>query len=58
MVHEVLTAGAVFGALFVGWVGGMLTFKRSQMWCPDHGVELRCPECGPARRNASAGTPR
>ena len=36
---------ALVGALLMGWVAGMCTFKRSQRWCPVHGVTLLCLEC-------------
>jgi hypothetical protein len=38
---------AVLTAL-LGFVAGMLTFKRSQRWCPRCGIALRCLECARA----------
>jgi hypothetical protein len=40
-----LSGGAVFGALFLGWIAGMLTFKRSLTWCRVCGSTLTCPDC-------------
>jgi hypothetical protein len=41
----------------IGWLAGMLTFKRSTRWCPVHGVTLMCAHC--ERRDAPfLGQPR
>jgi hypothetical protein len=37
--------GAMLGALIVGWLSGMVTFKRSQSWCPACGSRLSCADC-------------
>jgi hypothetical protein len=29
----------------LGWVAGMLTFRRSLRWCAACGRMLRCPDC-------------
>ncbi len=33
------------GALAIGFLAGMVTFKRSLRWCPIDGSTLRCPAC-------------
>ena len=38
-------APAVVAALVVGFLAGLLTFKRSLRWCPQCGETLRCPYC-------------
>lgn len=30
-------------ALTIGWLGGVLTFRVTQRWCPVCGVSLVCP---------------
>jgi hypothetical protein len=30
-------------ALTIGWLGGVLTFRVTQRWCPVCGVSLTCP---------------
>jgi hypothetical protein len=47
----VLSVGALLGVGFLGWVAGIFTLKRSQLWCPKHGLNLVCPDC------ASLGLP-
>jgi hypothetical protein len=32
-------------ALLVGWLAGMLTFKRSEHWCRACGTRLTCAAC-------------
>jgi len=39
----VVVAAAV--ALVVGFVAGFLLRKRSAVWCPDCGAQLRCIPC-------------
>jgi hypothetical protein len=39
-------------ALLVGFLAGLLTFKRSLRWCRTCGLVLRCPECGGRRSSA------
>jgi hypothetical protein len=29
----------------LGWLAGMLTFRRSHRWCPRCGQTLRCTAC-------------
>lgn len=36
---------AVLAALIVGFLAGLLTFKRSEQWCPHHGITRVCPHC-------------
>jgi hypothetical protein len=33
------------GTAVLGWVTGMVTFRRSLRWCRHCGRVLRCPEC-------------
>lgn len=40
---------AVVGALLVGFVAGLLTFRLKQQWCPMCGETLRCTN--PAHRS-------
>jgi hypothetical protein len=39
-----VVVAAVLG-LLVGWVAGMWTRKRSNLWCPVDGEKLTCPRC-------------
>jgi len=32
-------------ALPLGWLAGLLTFRRTLKWCPDCGAGLKCPSC-------------
>ena len=34
-------------ALIVGFLTGLLTFKRSEQWCTECGETKRCPKCIP-----------
>jgi predicted RNA-binding protein with PUA domain len=36
-------------ALLLGFLAGLLTFKRTLRWCRTCGLVLRCPECGGRR---------
>lgn len=38
-------AAAVIAALVVGWLAGMMTFKRSEQWCTRHGTTKTCSQC-------------
>jgi hypothetical protein len=38
-------AFAVVAALLVGFLAGLMTFKRSARWCPVCGSTLRCTQC-------------
>jgi hypothetical protein len=40
-----LSLGVVPAALLLGYLAGLLTFKRSNRWCPACGANLRCPTC-------------
>lgn len=42
MLALIVTAAA---ALVLGFVTGLLTFKRSTGWCSECGAILRCTEC-------------
>lgn len=46
MIASVL---AVIASLVIGWLAGMLTFRRAQRWCTTCGLSLTCPECDDAR---------
>lgn len=35
----------IFGALFIGFVAGLLAFKVKLRWCPACGAALRCAAC-------------
>lgn len=34
----------------LGFLAGMLTFRRSQRWCPECGALLTCPDCAAVHR--------
>jgi hypothetical protein len=36
---------AINAALVLGFLAGLLTFKRSLQWCRTCGASLSCPEC-------------
>jgi hypothetical protein len=36
---------AVVASLVVGFMAGLLTFKRSEQWCPEHGTTKACLLC-------------
>jgi hypothetical protein len=40
-----LMASVGVGALLVGWIAGMWTRKRSDLWCPVDGSKLICGRC-------------
>ena len=44
----------IFAAM-LGFIAGLVTFKRSNRWCPRCGSTLVCPECpgGSLRRGAA-----
>jgi hypothetical protein len=44
---------SVVAGLLAGWVGGMWTRKRSNLWCPVDGTTLSCPQCVSAGANVS-----
>jgi hypothetical protein len=46
----VILAGAVIASLLVGFLGGLVSFKKAQEFCPDHGVTKNCPLCLAAGR--------
>lgn len=48
-------AVAVVVALAVGFLAGLVTFKRSLRWCPGCGAVLRCPECAGRPSQAEFG---
>jgi len=36
---------ALAGVALLGWLGGMVTFKRSMRWCKVCGATLMCLTC-------------
>ena len=34
---------AVVAAMIVGFLAGLLTFRRASHWCPECGLNLTCP---------------
>jgi hypothetical protein len=48
----------VMPALFVGFVAGFVTYRKSCRWCGVCGATLRCPDCAAraAGRANAAGT--
>jgi len=42
---DYLYAVTAAAGLIAGFVGGLVTFKRSLRWCPGCGATLRCLEC-------------
>ena len=36
---------AVLAAVTIGFLAGLLTFRRTERWCPLCGAVTRCPEC-------------
>ena len=49
---------ALVGVALLGWLGGMLTFKRSLLWCKRCGDVLRCPSCTRAESHRVAASGR
>ena len=43
---------AVLAAMSVGFLAGLLTFRRAAQWCPICGVTMTCPQ--PEHRRAAA----
>jgi hypothetical protein len=43
MIAAILGGG--IAGLAVGWVVGMWTRRRSDLWCPVDGAGLTCPRC-------------
>jgi hypothetical protein len=39
-----MIVSAVVAALVVGFLGGLLSFKVKQRWCPRCGTTLACPD--------------
>jgi hypothetical protein len=39
---------SILVSLVIGWTTGMWTRKRSSLWCPVDGSELRCVQCASA----------
>ena len=37
--------GAIVAALVVGFLAGLMSFKKSEEYCPDHGVTRTCSIC-------------
>lgn len=49
-----ITAAAA--GLVIGFLAGLVTFKRSLRWCSGCGAVLRCPEC-PGRGTGRSAPP-
>jgi hypothetical protein len=41
----VVFAASIVGSVAVGWLAGMLTFRRSLTWCSACGQALSCLNC-------------
>jgi hypothetical protein len=54
VIAAILGGGVV--ALGIGWVLGMWTRKRSNLWCEVDGARLTCPQCTTAGAH-SLGSP-
>jgi hypothetical protein len=39
-----MVIGAVSAALLLGFVAGLVTFRKAQRWCPGCGRGLACPD--------------
>jgi hypothetical protein len=42
-----IIAIAVLAALLTGFVAGLVSFKRTNEYCGQHGVTRTCPICAP-----------
>ncbi|NMO55109.1 hypothetical protein HH310_28475 [Actinoplanes sp. TBRC 11911] len=42
-----IIAIAVLAALLIGFVAGLVSFKKSNEYCDQHGVTRMCPICTP-----------
>ena len=51
----VVVIGIAVFALILGWVVGMLTFRRTLRWCPRDGASLTCPVCDGRPIGANSG---
>ncbi|MGH3736784.1 MAG: hypothetical protein ACRDT6_14420 [Micromonosporaceae bacterium] len=51
MWAQALALGAV---AVLGFLCGLVTFRRSLRWCRECGETLRCPHCVPARTGRCA----
>jgi hypothetical protein len=40
-----LRTGALLGAVLLGFLAGLFSFKIKSRWCPTCGSTLRCPDC-------------
>lgn len=48
-------AAGVIAALAVGFMAGLLSFKKSEQYCPDHGITKSCAICRHPNAEAPAG---
>jgi hypothetical protein len=46
---NLLPIAAISAALMLGFLAGLLTFKRSLRWCRTCGAILTCPDCAQPR---------
>lgn len=40
----VTVIAAALAALTLGFLAGLLAFRKAQQWCPDCGGQLACPD--------------
>jgi hypothetical protein len=50
-----MVIASIVAGLALGWVAGMWTRKRSNLWCPVDGATLSCPRCLSAGARLPAG---
>lgn len=51
---NLISIAAISAALVLGFLAGLLAFKRSLQWCRTCGASLCCPECTRPLRTESA----
>jgi hypothetical protein len=51
----VATGSAVVGAILLGYVAGLLSFKVKLRWCRECGATLRCLDCQERKRRTLSG---
>jgi hypothetical protein len=50
-----VTLGSGLVELLIGWIAGMWTRKRSDLWCPLDGSQLTCAPCMTAGAHSLGG---
>jgi hypothetical protein len=48
----VVLAAAVIASLIIGFLAGLLSFRKSEQFCPNHGITKTCPLCNKQTANA------